>query len=184
MGAIVTLALSLLSSLPGTIGKYFETKQEIQKIKLETDRLVALKAQELASIIAAAEAEKASNLIKATGPRFKYITFFLWFGPFLLTLVYPAYGLVIFERLGLMPGWYAESIVYIIMVIWGARISQPVVSGIFDGVKQFFRERRIIKAATSPNVDNEALFEIMRSLTPNKRLTQEQVDQVNDIIQR
>lgn len=182
MSAILALILPLLTKLPGAIGDYFKGKQEIEKIRQETNRQIALKTKELAAIIAKAEAEKATTLIKATSARFKYITFFIWFTPFILTLVFPEYGLVIFERLGLMPPWYAESVVYLMMVVWGAQISQPVVAGIFSGLKQFFREKRILKAATSEFVDNEALFTLIRSMTPDNRLSQEQVDSINEVI--
>lgn len=183
MGAILSILLPILSNLPGQIGDYFKRKDELQKIRLETEKLIAIKTQELAAIVAQAEAEKSATLIKSTSARFKYITFFMWFSPFILTLIYPAYGLVIFERLALMPGWYAESVVYLMMVVWGAQISQPVVAGIFDGLKQFFREKRIFKAATSEFVDNTALFELIRSMMPNKRLSQSQVDRINDVIE-
>lgn len=183
MGAILAIILPLLSQLPGAFGDYFKGKQELEKIRQETAKMVALKTQELAAVIAQAEAEKASTLVKSTSPKFKYITFFIWFAPFIITLVYPAYGMVIFDRLGMMPSFYAESVVYLMMVIWGAQISQPVVSGIFSGLKQFFREKRVLKAAISPNVDNEALFGIIRTMLPNKRLSQEQVDKLNKILE-
>lgn len=144
--------------------------------------MIALKTKELAAIVAQAEAEKATVLIKATSARFKYITFFMWFTPFILTLVFPPYGTVIFERLSLMPSWYAESVVYLMMVVWGAQISQPVVEGIFSGLKQFFREKRIFKAAVSENVDNTALFALIREMMPNKKLSQDQVDRINDTL--
>jgi len=182
MGAILAIILPLLSKLPGAFGDYFKGKQEIEKIKQETTKMIALKTQELAAIIAKAEAEKASTLIRATSARFKYVTFFIWFAPFIVTLIYPPYGLVIFDRLGMMPSFYAESVVYLMMVIWGAQISQPVVSGIFDGLKQFFREKRIIKMATSPNVDNAALFEVIKTMLPSKRLNQNQVDEINKVL--
>lgn len=169
--------------IPGAVGTWASNKQEIEKIKAETDRQIALKTQELAAIIAQAEAEKASTLIRATSAKFKYITFFMWFTPFILTLVRPEYGLVIFERLGMMPPWYAESVVYLMMVVWGAQISQPVVEGIFSGLKQFFREGRIAKVARSQHADNRALFEVIRSMTPNNQLNQNQVDRINAVIE-
>jgi hypothetical protein len=57
-----------------------------------------------------------------------------------------------------------------------------VVSSIFAGLGQYFRDRRIVKAAVSKNVDNEALFEVIRSMTRHNQLNQRQVDEINSVL--
>jgi len=179
MQAILAILLPLLSKLPGQIGDYFQTKQEIEKIKLDTQKEKELANLKLVGEIAKADLERSKEIVKATGAEFKYFTFFMWFGPYMLQVVYPPLGKQVFDNMLGMPEWYAQSCVAIMFTVWGISVSAPVIANIFNGLGEFFREKRIIKAAMSQNVDNVALFELIRSMTPKNQLSQKQVDSIN-----
>lgn len=182
MGALLAIILPLLAKIPGQIGEYFQTKQEIEKIKLENQRQEVIAQAKLAGEIALANLEFQKVALASTGSGFKYFTFFMWFGPYMAQIIYPPLGKQIFDNMLGMPEWYAQSCVLIMFTIWGISVSAPVVSSIFSGLGNFFAERRILKAATSPNVDNDALFAIIRSMKKDKRLSQDEVDSINEAI--
>ena len=163
---MTTLLLSLfglLKNVPGMVGKYFERKQEIQIIKWETEKQLAIEKQKLSAKLAEAEYKRAEASLQATGRWFKYLTFVIWFGPFIATIAYPPLGQQIFSNMSIMPAWYLESIMLIMFTIWGISTSAPVVVGIFSGIKQFFSERRADKIQMK-EVDKKAMFEAIREI--------------------
>lgn len=179
---ITTLATSVLAKLPGIIGDYFKRKQEIQKIEAETRREIALETKKLAQIVAKSNAERSMAVLKTSTNIFKQVLLSLWLGPLLIVILFPSWGVQIFANMALAPPWYIESALILVFNLWGILVAAPTVANVFIGLKQFFREKRIMKVATSPNVDNEALFAVIRSMMPNNKLTQDQVDKINDII--
>lgn len=182
MGAILALILPLLSQLPGKVGDYFTGQQEIEKLKQEAAKELQLANIRLAGELAKAELERQKAALKATGAYFKYFTFVMWFGPYCTQVLYPPLGKQIFENMLGMPEWYAQSCVAIMFTIWGISVSAPVIEKVFNGLGQFFRQKQIIKAATSPNVDDKALFEVIRAIAPGKQLSQTQVDEINSVL--
>lgn len=182
MSAILAMILPLLSQLPGQIGGYFKGQQEVQILKQKAEIELQKANIELSAQLAKARLEYQKESLKATGKGFKYFTFAMWFGPYIAQIIYPPIGKQIFDNMLGMPEWYAQSCVAIMFTVWGISVSAPVVANIFAGLGNFFRERRIMKTATSANVDNAALFEIIRSMTHNNQLSQRQVDKINDAL--
>lgn len=182
MGAVLALVLPMLTKIPGQIGDYFKARQEIEKLKLATEKELQIENLKLAGDVAKADLERSKEAVKATGAEFKCFTFFMWFGPYMAQIVYPPLGKQIFDNMLGMPEWYAQSCVAIMFTVWGISISAPVVANIFSGLGTFFADRRIIKAATSPNVDNEALFALIRSMKKDNKLSQEEVNRINKVI--
>ncbi len=141
-----SLVVSALSGLPGLLGDYFKRKQEIQKIEAETDKLVALKKQDLAAIIAKADVERATAALKATGAWFKYIVFWLIASPFVACLIgFPEYAAQVFENLKALPEWYLIIFTGIVAVIWGIPVQGSIMGHIWDGIKTSVANRRQYK---------------------------------------
>lgn len=168
------LLIPLLASLPGMIGKYFSEVNAIKQAELETRRQIELAKQEMASQIAQAELQKANVIIGATGPFFKYFTFVMWFGPFMLGTFMPELSARVFTNLSGMPEWYVTSCVAVMFTVWGINVGAPVVSNIFSGLGGFFQQRRDYKLEKA-KIDRKAFFDGMRKLFP-KGMTQTQVD--------
>lgn len=184
MGAILAFILPLLSQLPSTIGDYFRKQQEIQAAKQQAELELQKANIQLAGELAKANMELSKEVLSSTGRGFKYFTFGMWFGPYMAQLLYPPIGKQIFENLLGMPQWYAQSCVAIMFTVWGISVGSTAIANIFSGISEFYKNKQIFKAALSPNVDNAALFELIRSVMPNKQLSQEQVDKINDSLQR
>lgn len=163
MAAIIALITAFLAKIPGVVGDYFQAKHEIAKLKLETEKKVELARQKASGQIAVAEMELAKTALAATGKRFKYFTFFMWFGPFMVGIVYPKGAAVIFENLSFMPEWYVQSCITIMFTVWGIAVGAPIVSNIFSGIGRFFEGRQVYKIEKA-KVDRKVFFEAMRSI--------------------
>lgn len=170
------LLLPLLAKIPGMIGDYFSKVQDIQKIKLETERQIELAKQQLASTIAAGQLELNKTIVQSTGSYFKYFTFFMWFGPFMIGVVYPSASKEIFNNLTLMPEWYVQSCMLIMFTVWGISVSAPVVGNIFSGLSTYLGQRREFKLEKA-KIDRKVYFNEFRKL--HGPLSQGDVDLLN-----
>lgn len=175
MSAILTLLFSALSGLPGQIGKYFEKKQELEQIKLETQKQIAIAQQKMASDMAKAESETAMARLGATGHYFKYFTFCMWFGPFVSGVFVPQFAENIFNNLALMPDWYVQSCVMIMFAIWGIQVAAPVVAGVFSNLGSYLGERRSFKLEKIKITNDKAFYDKMRQGIFKMGMTDEQV---------
>lgn len=139
------MLLPLLATLGGKIGDYFKQKNDLAMQKLETEHQIEVAKQQMASDIAKAQLELNKTIVNATGSYFKYFTFFMWFGPFMIGTVWPAKAAEIFHNLAGMPEWYVQSCMLIMFTVWGISVSAPVVSNIFSGLGQFMADRKDAK---------------------------------------
>ncbi len=163
MPVILTTLFSLLSNLAGPLGQYFKSKQEVEQLKIDTQKEIQLATMKLSAEIAQADMEKAKTVLAATGQYFKYFTFFMWFGPFIMGIINPALGKEIFVNLSGMPEWYVQSCMLIMFTVWGISVSAPVVGSIFSGLGNFFAERRDYKLEKA-KIDRKAYFAALRKL--------------------
>lgn len=181
MSVILTTLFSLLSGLPGMLGDYFKKKQEIQVIKVDTERQIELSRQQLAAQLAQAEYERTKASLAATSEWFKYFTFAMWFGPFMVGLVSPSLAASIFSNLAGMPEWYVQSVVLIMFTIWGISTSAPVVTNIFSGMQTFFQERRQYKLDVKKlSIDKKSFYEGIRAV--KGRVTEADVKRFDPVI--
>lgn len=161
---LLTALSSLLSYLPGALGNYFQKKQEIESIKLETERQLAIAQQQLLMEQAKDSAALAQITLQATGSWFKYFTFIMWFGPFIVGLVSPETAHRVFINLAGMPDWYVQSVVLIMFTIWGINVSAPVVNTIFSGLQDYLSGRRDYKLeAKKITTDKKSFYEGLRA---------------------
>lgn len=163
MSAILTTVFSLLSSIPGQLGAYFAKKQELEAIKLETQKQVALAQQQMASDMAKAESQTAITRLNMTGSTFKYFTFVMWFGPFIVGVFMPSWSTAIFTNLKIMPDWYVQSCMMIMFAVWGISVSGPVVANIFSGLNSYLADKRDYKLQAK-QIDRDILFKSLRKI--------------------
>ena len=168
------LLIPLLASLPGMIGKYFSEVNTIKQAELETRRQIELAKQQMAAEIAKAELQKANIIIGATGPMFKYFTFVMWFGPFMVGIFMPELSNEVFKNLAGMPEWYVTSCVAVMFTVWGINVGAPVVANIFSGLGGFFQSRREYKLEKA-KIDRKAFFDGLKKIFP-KGMNQAQVE--------
>lgn len=155
------LLLPLLSTLGGKLGDFFKQKNDLEMARIETARQVEVAKQQMAQEIAKAQLELNKTIVNATGANFKYFTFFMWFGPFMVGTVWPSKGGEIFQNWAGMPDWYVQSCMLIMFTVWGISVSAPVVSNIFTGLGQFMVGRRDYKLEKA-RINRDAVFASLR----------------------
>ncbi len=162
------LLIPILAQLPGLIGKFFQQKNEILTATNEAARQIELAKINMAHDIAVAQMNLNATIIQATSPGFKYFTFFMWFGPFMIGLLLPEFSKDIFHNLSGMPQWYVTSCIAIMFTVWGISVSADAINGIFAGLGEFFSEQRktsvvktIIKSGAA---DRKAFYEELRKI--------------------
>lgn len=170
------LLLPILAKLPGMIGDYFKQQADLATTQLETSKQIELAKQQYAAEIARTQMELNKTIVQATGSKFKYFTFFMWFGPFMVGVLSPKTAHDIFVNLTAMPEWYVQSCMLIMFTVWGISVSAPVVSNIFSGLSQYIAGRRDYKIEKA-KVDRKAFFDALRKLKGN--LSQSDVDESN-----
>ena len=155
--------LPLLSSLPGLLGKYFTEKNNLEQARIETQRQIEVAKQNMAAEIAKGQMELNQTIVQATGSWFKYFTFIMWFGPFVIGVIAPAYSKEIFNNLNTMPEWYVQSCMLIMFTVWGISVSASTVGNIFSGLGTFMASRREYKLEKA-KIDRKAFYAAIKSL--------------------
>ena len=181
IGGISGKVLEWLGRIPGVIGQYFTQLHEIKKIQLDTQKAIEMAKQKMAAETARAQLELNKTIVASTGSYFKYFTFVMWFGPFMIGIVSPITSQQIFQNLSLMPQWYVESCMMIMFTVWGISVSAPVVSSIFSGLGTYFQGRREYKLQQA-QLDKKRIFEVIRKL--KGPLSQADVDLANDMMDK
>ncbi len=157
------LLIPLLAQLPGLFGAFFKQKNDILAATNEANRQIELAKIGMAKDIAAAQLNLNATIVQSTSSSFKYFTFVMWFGPYMIGLVSPSMSKDIFTNMLGMPEWYVQSCMLIMFVIWGINVSAPVVNGIFSGLGDFFSARREHKLEIA-KVNRKAFYDALREL--------------------
>lgn len=155
------LLIPLLAQIPGLIGNYFKQLNEIKSAELEAQRQIEVAKQQMASDIAKSQMDLNKTIVNSTSSHFKYFTFLMWFGPFMIGVVSPGWAKDIFINLAGMPEWYVQSCMLIMFTVWGISVSAPVVNNIFSGLGNFFAARRDYKLELK-KIDRKAYYEALR----------------------
>ncbi len=174
---IIMTILSLIGGAITPLANWIQRKQELQAAALEAKQRIELQLLKNEGQVEAAEAHNSGERLKATSSTFKYITFGMWFCPFVLGQIRPAYAKIIFDNLSFMPAWYAQSCVIIMFAIWGISVASPVVSTVFSSLGSFFQERRDHKERIAA-INRGAVFDSLRGSIKGG-LSQQTVDLVN-----
>lgn len=165
------LLFGVLGNLPGILGDYFKSKNDLEKAKLEAQVAIEQAKVQQAAAYATADLEKGNTLLGVTSPRFKQFTFVVWFLPFALAMIAPNYAKIIFENLQILPVWYTQTAITLLLSVWGINVASGVIASIFTNVVQFMDIRR------QKNMPAELFFKTLRSVKGN--ITQAEVELYN-----
>lgn len=179
------LIVPLLAQLGGKLGDYFKQKADLQLEQLKTQREIEMAKQQMAMEVAKAQLELNKTIVNATGSYFKYFTFFMWFGPFMIGTVSPSRAHDIFQNWAGMPDWYVQSCMLIMFTVWGISVSAPVVSNIFSGLGQFMASRKDAKRdfeIQKAKVNRDAMFAALKAKWFPKGMSEQQVKDLDGAI--
>ena len=132
----------MLAKLPGLVGGFFKDKNDLLKLKEETEFAKQEYRKELAMATVKAELQRGTEQLKATSKTFKHMTFFMFMSPFLLAMIAPQYSTELFARLSLLPHWYVETVMVLMFAVWGISVSKDVISNIFRNLGTFMLRRQ------------------------------------------
>lgn len=161
---VLTILTTIANLIAGSFKDWQVRKQSEQQIILAQNEA----RRQIALATVKAELELGKVQIRATGRYFKYFTFFMWFGPFMISTVFPAYGVTVFNNLNQLPEWYVQSCMVIMFAIWGIQTSKETISVIFSGLGEFFNQRSRLK------FHKKLFYQTLRSTSGN--LSQAEVD--------
>jgi len=162
------LLIPLLAQLPGLFGSFFKQKNDLLTAQNAANLQIELARLAAATEIAKANAVVSTTALQSTGTTFKYFTFFMWFGPFMLGIFFPALSKAVFDNLAGMPPWYVQGCLVIMFTVWGISVSADTVGNVFAGLTNFFADR------AKANLPAKMFFDTLRSVKGN--LSQSEVD--------
>ncbi len=165
------LLIPLLAQLPGLFGSFFKQKNDLLTAQNAAALQIEIAKLNLAGEIAKAQMAEEAVIVNSTGAYFKYFTFFMWFGPFMTGIFFPALSKAVFDNLAGMPQWYVQSCMIIMFTVWGISVSADTVGNIFAGITSFFAQR------AKANIPSKMFFDTLRSVKGN--ITQAEVDLYN-----
>jgi len=169
------LLLPLLAKIPGMIGDYYSKRLDLEVTKVNTAKEVELAKAQMATDIAKAELANAQQVVLMTSTTFRTVMTCLVFTPFAITMISSKWSAVIFANFSLMPAWYSQICLTIILAIYGITVGAPVVKNIFDGLGTYLDGKRnyILEKA---KINRKVFFD---SLRKDGALSQQEVDEAN-----
>ncbi len=165
------LLIPLLAQLPGLFGSFFKQKNDLLTAQNAAQLQIEIAKLNLAGEIAKAQMAEEAVIVTSTGSYFKYFTFFMWFGPFMLGIFFPTLSKQVFDNLAGMPPWYVQGCLVIMFTVWGISISADTVGNVFSSLSNFFAERN------KANLPAKMFFDTLRSVKGN--ISQAEVDLYN-----
>jgi hypothetical protein len=151
------MILNIISAITTFLSSIWSNYRETKQAQHETN--IALEKSKLELIEKQLHKEHELNIVrlKSTSSIFKYFTFIMWFGPFVISWVFPGYGAAIFENLKLLPEWYIQSCMAIMFTIWSINVSKETIGTVFQNITKYMTARRKDK------LKRKMLFDIIRS---------------------
>lgn len=160
---------AFLAPIVTAIGAAWNRYQERKQAEHQTDMAIEQGKQRTIELQLANEHELNTTRLKSTGKWFKYFTFFMWFGPFMISWVFPEHGAQIFENLKILPDWYVQSCIAIMFTVWSISVSKETIQSIFHNLGKYLAGKRKVK------LQRKVLFDIMR-VAKQRPLSQAEVD--------
>ena len=170
----------MLSGIFGPITEWIKEQREMRIMQEEANRQIAMEQMKMAAEAAKADGVATNTRLKSTGRDFKYITFWMWFTPFILGIVKPDMAAVIFQHFDMMPPWYSQSCTLLIFAVWGISVSAPVVTSIFSNLGSYIANGRQADREHRENlarINRDAVFASLRKA--QGALSQQTVNEVD-----
>lgn len=172
---LLLLLLPLLSKIPGMIGEYYSKRLDLEVTKVNTSKEIELAKAQMATDIAKSELDNAKQVVLMTSATFRTVMTCLVFTPFAITMISSKWSAIIFTNFSLMPAWYSQICLTIILAIYGITVGAPVVKNIFDGLGTYLNGRRDYILEKS-KINRKIFFDNLRK---NGTLSQREVDEAN-----
>lgn len=183
MLAILASLSGLLGGLPGIIGDYFKTKQQIQLKQIELSQELQLAVLNNQAQEAISNSNRAITSLQSTTQWFKVIVFVIFSIPYVSCLIgQVGYATEVFDNLSALPEWYIIIYTGIIGIIWGIPIGGGLMDLVVKGIGKSVQNRRAYSLAKK-GIDPTEYFNALR-ISKGGTLSQADVDEGNRILEQ
>tara|TARA_R110002126_G_scaffold185952_2_gene334672 strand:- start:1105 stop:1656 length:552 start_codon:yes stop_codon:yes gene_type:complete len=173
--AIPAIVLTLIKPISTYVMDYFNNAREKRQAQHATSLAIEVSKQKIIEQKLSNEHSLNTVRLQSTGKYFKYFTFIMWFGPFMLSVVAPEYSQQIFENLKGLPAWYVESCITIMFTVWSIAVSRETVQTIFTNLGRYMKSRREFK------LQRKVVYDMLR-VALKRPLEQIEVDTLQPIL--
>lgn len=178
LAMIVPLILSLLGKLPGMLGNYFQTQQQIKLAQINQQQTLQLKVLENQGESATADSNRAIAVINSQQSSLRTFAYLILAFPFLCCLVNkPEYAQMVFGNLSSLPDWYTILFAGLSANMWGIPVPGTLMDGITTGISNAVHNNRAYRLAKN-GIDPKVYFDAKRK-AKGAPLTQADVDEGN-----
>lgn len=172
---ILTFLGTLINPLSTIFKDWFNNAREKRQAEHSTALAIETNKQRIIETKLSNEHSLNTVRLQSTGKYFKYFTFVMWFGPFMLAVVAPEYSQQIFENLKGLPAWYVESCITIMFTVWSIAVSRETVQSIFHNLGRYMKKRREFR------LQRKVVYNMLR-VALKRPLEQVEVDTLNPIL--
>ena len=172
---ILSFLGTLINPLSTIFKDWFNNAREKRQAEHTTSLAIETNKQRIIETKLSNEHSLNSMRLQSTGKYFKYFTFIMWFGPFMLSVVAPEYAQQIFENMKGLPAWYVESCITIMFTVWSIAVSRETVQTIFTNLGRYMKGRREFR------LQRKVVYDMLR-VAVKRPLVKEEVDTLNPIL--
>lgn len=178
LAIIISALLGLLGKLPGMLGDYFKTQQQIKQAQIDQTRQLQLKVLDNQGQQSKADSDRAIAVVNAPRNYTRDFAYLIISFPFLCCMINrPEYAQMVFANLAALPGWYTVLFAGMSANMWGIPVPGTMMDGIIQGVSTAVHNNRAYKLAKK-GIDPLFYFNAKRD-AKGAPLTQQEVDQGN-----
>lgn len=155
---MISILTGVLSKLPGAIGDYFKSKNEIAQLEVKKEIVRVEKEIDLQGEYVKADLARGLQQLKSTPTWIRTYAFIQIATP-INVAIYDAfmgtsYSQVLFGALKGLPEWYIQTYMIVMMAVWGLSAGKDAISNIFRGLGQFMLNRQTNKLKIKENNGN------------------------------
>jgi hypothetical protein len=175
---LVPMLLGLLGKLPGMIGDYFQTQQQIKLAQITQQQQIQLQILQNQGQEATADSNRAIAVINAQTSYLRTFAYLVIAFPFVACMFNKVeYAQMLFNNLGSLPGWYTLLFTGLSCNMWGIPVPGSMMDSIANGISTAVHNNRAYRLAKN-GIDPKVYFDAKRQ-AKGAPLTQQEVDEGN-----
>lgn len=182
LAIIISALLGILGKLPGMLGDYFKTKQQITLNQIETNKQLQLKVLENQGQAATADSNRAIAVVTAQVSYVRVFAYLIISFPFLCCLINrPEYAQMVFANLASLPSWYTVLFAGMSANMWGIPVPGSMMDGVIQGASKAIQNHRDFRLEKA-RINRDAVFAKVKAKWFPNGMNQVQVTDLDEAI--
>jgi hypothetical protein len=179
---LLPMLFGLLGKIPGMIGDYFQTQQQIKLAQINQQQQRQLKILDNQGQAATADSNRAIAIVNAQTSYLRTFAYLLIAFPFVCCMINKSeYAQMVFANLSSLPEWYTILFAGLTANMWGIPVPGSMMDGIVQGIGNAVHNNRAYRLAKK-GIDPKVYFDAKRAVKGSP-LTQQEVDEGNKEIE-